>query len=480
MPTVPYFTLRAYNRDLLLDVEKTYLTAELTAVGASLTVESITGLGVGDYLLLGEFGQEKAEIVRIHTSTAPSGSTVTLTGNTTFTHERGTPIYRVDRNQVEFSIATTVTGSKTTLATQSIQADSLYSVYVDTTNTTGFGFYRFVNSGDTSYTNYSESIPYAGYNSQTLKIIFDSALVSLGLVDSAGQPRFTQAASREAAFQAVVDCQEELAGLRKRWSYLTDFNLSVSELSTGQDVYALPSTIAFENGNPAILAARIGSREDLKYIDKTWLNKRRLNVAKTTLGAAISATTATTITLTDSSDFDDSGSIQVVEDDGESIDIIAYTANNRSTNVLSGVTGIAATKANGAVVWQGATFGEPTHWTAFEDNIILDIPPDASWEQYNLFIDTYIRPTVVNDLADEAQFPVYVIKPYVTSRLAEILDDGPSERSRVFYQRYVDQRNVLLSGEQTGQFIRMKPSRLPDVTTDQRLQMVTKAESTNS
>src|SRR3990167_5281940 len=158
MSSTSFPVLQSYNPELLLNVLRTPLTADSTAASGTITVSNIVGVGVGDYLLIGEFGQETAEIVRVHTVTAPSGTTITLNANTTYAHIRGESVYRIDRNQVEFSRATTLTGSKSVLVTSDITPDSLYTVYEDTTNTTGFGFYRWKNSADTTYTNYSESL----------------------------------------------------------------------------------------------------------------------------------------------------------------------------------------------------------------------------------------------------------------------------------------------------------------------------------
>ena len=144
MATTPYVVLQAYNPDLLLDVQKTFTTADESSVDTTLTVESIVGFSDGDYVLIGEFGQEDAEIARI--SGSPSGTTLTFTGNLTYTHTKNTPVYNIDRNEVEFSRATTVSGSKSILTTVSITPDSLHTVYEDTSNTTGFGFYRWKNT----------------------------------------------------------------------------------------------------------------------------------------------------------------------------------------------------------------------------------------------------------------------------------------------------------------------------------------------
>lgn len=463
---VEYPTIKAFNPDLLVNAVQVELADDATAGASTLTVSSITGIGVGDYLLVGEFGLETAEIVRVSTGVAPSGTTITLNANAVYGHGRSTVIYRIDRNQVEFSRSTTLTGGKSVLATVDIQCDNLYTVYEDTTNSTGFGWYRFKNSGDTTYSNYSESYPYAGYGEQTVKKILDSALLILGIVNELGEPTFTPSLSRMAGVIAINDCQQELKELRHRWSYLTNFNYAIAELSTGQDTYSLPSDIAEEEGHLSIRAARISAQKDLKFIDKSQMDVRRENVVKTTLGSAISSTGDVTVTLADSSDFDDSGSILVVDDDGAGFDTITYTGNNRSTNVLSGVTGIAETHASGAIVLQGATLDKPVVYTVFEDSIVLDPIPSASWNLHNLIIDAYLDPTVINDLADEAEFPATVIKPYVAWRYAMILDGGQGSRIATLYGLYNAEKDKILRKEATGHYTKLQPNRRPDVTSN--------------
>lgn len=461
--SVTFPIIKAYNLDLLIDVAKVLLSTDSDAASSTLTVVSITGISVGDYLLIGEFGHETTEIVRVHTSTAPTGTTVTLNANTVYAHNRDTPIYVIDRNQVEFSRATTLTGSKSVLGTVDIMCDQLHTTYKDVTNSTGFGFYRFSNSADSAFTGYSESYPYAGYGQKTLKRVIDAACLLVGQVDELGNPQLPTSFSRESAVIAVNDCQLEMKELRHRWSYLTNFNYAVSELATGQDSYSLPSDIAQGEGSLSIFAARIGAQKDMKFIDKEILNERRENVVKDSLGSAITATSNTTVTLTDSSDFDSSGSFTVVDDDNTGIDPISYTSNNKATNVVSGVTGIAETHAAGSLVWQGITFGKPTRYAVYEDTIVLDPPPAVAWDNYNLLIDAYINPVVIDDLADEVDFPPSVIKPYLAWRIAQIVDQTKAPN---LYGLYLAEQAKILRKESTGQVTRMKPIFKPDVTSN--------------
>jgi len=463
-----YNTIQAFNADLLIDVSTLELQKDADSGDSTLTVVSILGVSVGDYIMIGEFGSETSEIQRVHTGTAPSGNTITLAGTLTYDHPRGIIMYIIDRNQVEFSRATTLTGSKSVLATVDIAADQIFTIYEDTTNTTGFGFYRWKNEGDTTYSNYSESTPYAGYGQQSLKKIFDSALGMVALIDEKGLPEFTDTITRALGVIAVNDCQQEMKEIKRRWSYLTDFDVVVSELETGQDSYELPSTIASEEGGTAIFSARVGSERDLTFRDKRQFDLRRVDVNKTTLGAAISTTGDVTATLTDSSDFLSAGSLLVIDDDNAGTDTIPYTSNNKATNVVSGVTDIDETHANGALVWQGVTLAEPRVFSVFEGNIKLDPPPSATFDNVNLYINMYTNAVVTDDLADEAKFPASVVKYYVAYRFALLLDGGAGPRSAELYQKYQIEQNKIVAKETTGQFTKLRPAKFPDMTTNMR------------
>jgi hypothetical protein len=57
---------------------ETFLTAEATAGVSTLTVGNIKNFAINQILLIGELGDENSEIIKTHTATAPTGSTITL------------------------------------------------------------------------------------------------------------------------------------------------------------------------------------------------------------------------------------------------------------------------------------------------------------------------------------------------------------------------------------------------------------------
>lgn len=142
--------------------------------GTTLTVKAVdTAGGVAwiddDYIILGEIGSKTAEILQLN-GVVSDGTSLIIdqsgSGGTRFAHSVDEPVYRIDFNQIEFSRATTASGTKTVLATQEIQPDDLFTRYEDSANSTGFGFVRWKNGS--SFSEYSAAIPYTGYTKKSL------------------------------------------------------------------------------------------------------------------------------------------------------------------------------------------------------------------------------------------------------------------------------------------------------------------------
>src|SRR3990167_6833867 len=166
--------LQAYNRALILDAEKTYLTVAAVAAATTLTVQS-TDLAPAaassdtwidnDYMIVGEIGQEGTEVMQVN-GAVTSATVITIDrsgqgGGLRYDHPIGTPIYRIAYNRVEFSYNTTdSTTSLTVSTTIRIQPDDEFTRYDDTTNTTGFGFIRFNNETANTFSSYSDGVNY--------------------------------------------------------------------------------------------------------------------------------------------------------------------------------------------------------------------------------------------------------------------------------------------------------------------------------
>ncbi len=83
----------------LEDLEKTALARSSIAGATTLNVFSGLGFGVDQFLILGNYGEENAEIVRIHNTTVPTNNQITLFAPTRFAHATNTPVRRILHNQ---------------------------------------------------------------------------------------------------------------------------------------------------------------------------------------------------------------------------------------------------------------------------------------------------------------------------------------------------------------------------------------------
>jgi len=161
------------NNLLVKNRERTYLTADVSAAGTTLTVKAVDAdvWSDNDWLIVGEIGSPNAEVLQVNG--APSdGTSLTVdnagSGGARYAHSANEPVYRIDYNQIKIYRATTEDGAKTNLTTVDLQPRDHETRYEDGINQTGFGFVTFYNSDDGSESPYSDAIPYAGQSDKSL------------------------------------------------------------------------------------------------------------------------------------------------------------------------------------------------------------------------------------------------------------------------------------------------------------------------
>ena len=362
------------------------MASSLAVGGTSATVEAYAGFADNDYLLFGNPGDEKTEILQVND--AAIDLTVTI-GAAVYLHPAGTPVYLIAYNQIEFSIATTETGTKTTLqAATALVVDGMEHIYDDTTNTTGFGFYRYKNAETATFSGYSDPIPYAGYDLDAAQTIFDRAL---SVTSTEVSPRMRY----EILFSFLNDFVAYANSVNIAWSEAKVIDTEMATLTEGDFEIALPTNIARRNDPSAIISLHINGYERLTYVPQREWNRATINLVYTTLAEAL-ATTDTDVTLTNSAAFFDSGSVLINDD------VISYTTNTRSTDTISGLTGIDAVAASGDYVFQNYLLGVPRIYTVTSaGNIRLWPLVDAATENRILFVDYYRKIPTVNSVGDK-------------------------------------------------------------------------------
>lgn len=365
------------NLPLPIDQEKTRLIADVSASASSITVDNISGFAINQILLFGSFGDTNSTIIKTHAATAPTGSTITLASALPFDYYSDTPITILDYDQVEYSRATTLTGSKTVLATQAINADRVESYYKDLNNSTGFAFARFKNSITNTFSVYTTGVPYTGNTYLSAEAIIRAAC------DDAGVEIGGQYSTESMLLKDINDAQDAITDLD--WIFELVKNDSAIQSTLYESTYDLNS-LTYQLKYPGIMqgikSVKFGS-QPLKYVDNDEMDDLNKEVHHTVFAAQANVG-ATSITLSDTNELSASGYIYA---GGQ---LISYTANSKATGVLSGISAsnITAIITSGSSAWQNVSPGLPTKYTITVDNkIVLNVPVDSDYAGQYLKIE---------------------------------------------------------------------------------------------
>ena len=387
--------------------EKTFLSADEAIGQTTLSVISGKNFSANEYVFKGNNGEETAEIRKVSSQT----DTTLVTDALDFASPRGTKIQFIPYNQIVVERSTDGGDNYTALDAVDIRPDST-ETYIQRSadDSTDYYKYRFYNSTTTLYSSYSDEVIATGFADNSVWSIKKRALSQLG--EEVGDV-LTDEFLNESLWEGRRELDNE-ASIGK-WSFRIKRNHNAGSIIPGTYQLTLPTNLRRPNTADNILSLRIGQDgQPLEYQDIVRFNKNYYNIYHTTLNGDV-ADTDTSIVLTDSGDFEDSGSISVAAPSiSGTIDSVAYTANTLSTNTISGVTGIADDgHSDGADVWQNANFGLPSAYTIDGENkkAEFDIPFDDDYAGENIYMDYYSAMPAYNsdaDILDEPEYDLFV------------------------------------------------------------------------
>lgn len=455
--------------ELIKDAETIILDADAAAGATTITVQSIIGVTTNNILFFREPGNEKAEIVATHASTSPSGNTVTLVAaGLVEAHPAGTKIYIIRANTVRFYRAATevdANSDDSTLsalaAAQDIDPTIVRNYYDDTVQTSGFYYYRLIDSINSVNLVYSDPIPWGQFQvqfaSNEVGYILDFVRRKLG-------HEWNDQFSKQAAIDEITACLSYIQGKLKHWSRYLVSDYAVGQTSRGIFDFALPADIYDNETNKSILQVRIGSAlRPLIPLDEREFDQMMEGVARTTVRTQTTVG-ATTLDVVNSYDFDDSGSVNVYS--SNTADAITYTGVTRSTTagVLTGVpaTGsgaITAIHAVGQNVWQNEREGQPTYFNVRNGRIRYWPIADSTWINKNVVMDYNEEATSVDSESDTIDAPRYDMvkhfllwqgKNYWRNNGRTDLEDGD-------FKMFQDILRSTIRNEVSGQKYKMTP-----------------------
>jgi hypothetical protein len=385
--------IASINKELFEDADKSYLSADVAAGESEITVESIKKFAVNKILFIGELGNEKSEIIKTHSSTSPSGSTVTLASVLLQSHQQGTVVYIIDYDQVELSHATAVDGTKTVIETIDIDPQEVDTIIKDSTYDSGYYFVRFKNSIDGTFSAYSDPAPYSGWEENQVAEIIQYALKRNKL------ETYTDNVNESFCISEINACLNFIKGKLKKWSELQNFDYSLGARTYGLMSFDLPDT-CYDKSKKSILGVRVGKGRYLTYKDKQEWQEILENIGHTTAVAA--SIGDITLEVDDSTILDDSGTIKVK---GVAI---TYTDKDDTTNTLSGIpasgTGsITATISTGDDVWQGNEEGEAEWFTIIDGKICILPLTDSANNGLPVLLDFWKEIPLIDSESDQIE-----------------------------------------------------------------------------
>lgn len=396
---------------LTLNAPKLVLDADAAAAATSITVKSILGVAINNILLFRDIGNEHAEIVATHASTAPTGNTVTLVAaGLVEAHPAGTVVYVIPWNQVRFySAATEIdanaaagVGLTALAAAQNIDPTEVDNIYVDTTASSGFLYYRFSDSINSVDDVYSDPIPYGAFQIQFAE---DEVGYALYKTKRKLGHEWDERFSEQAAMDEINACLHYIQGKLKRWSRYLVADHVLGQTARGVFDFALPADIYDSETNKSILQVRIGTAlTPLIPLDEKEFDTQMQEVVHTQVRTT-AVVGATTLAIDNSYDFTDDGSVNIYT--SNAVDAITYTDVTRSTTagVLTGVpaSGAGAIGVAHAVdvnVWQGEVEGQPRYFNVRSGRMRIWPLSDSTWQDKNVVMDYNQEVTSVDSFAD--------------------------------------------------------------------------------
>jgi hypothetical protein len=227
--------IRAINPDLS-KAPKTFLATATAASAATATVRNTSTFANNDYAQFGEPGEERTEIIKVTSVTAPN--TFTTMGAAKFPHGVDTAIYKLVYNQVKFYRSIDGGVTYPLLTTIDIQPDQRETVY-DDINAASTYYYKVSYYNQTSGIESTKSQPLiaTGYTTFSLKKLEDRVLV----LYPDREARFLQRGDlKDWINERYLMVQTDVNQLNKGY-FSKSNNASPLSLVSGTYSYALPS-----------------------------------------------------------------------------------------------------------------------------------------------------------------------------------------------------------------------------------------------
>lgn len=456
--------LRLSNTQLQTDALQSSFLAEPAVAGdAQIFLQDYTGFLDNQILLIEDFGAETAEIVTVNGNPTVNGGAI-LDAVLVRPHPVGCKVYILEFDQVEFSHATTVAGSKTTLTTTlgtglvALQADTKVQIYNETQFSSGYYFARYKHSISGVFSDYTDPLVYGGWTGNTVGYMIERALRDVGEELSTKVTRFD-------CYEWINTGIRQIQGKLKRWPEHYSYNAVLGQLQRGDNTTAMPTDAYDTETNKSLIALRIGTNGKLVYLSPGDFEELISGVRHTTVTSQATAG-QTTLTVDNSYDFDDAGYVSVyVNNTKYSIHYTGVTRGTGGTGILTGIpvagTGsITVTIPVATDVWQNELEGTPNWFTVRNAQIETWPLVDSAHDNANIYGDYAKVATSVDsdgDVIDLQRFDI--LQDFLSWRIeAKARNNGVLSMGMYIAKRFVPNSWYAQFQEKLNDAIKTLPS----------------------
>lgn len=435
----------------LLDIRAvTYLSANANTGATALPVDNAIDFTSGSTILLlvSSLGAENAEIL---SSVSHSNTSFTVPAST-MPHNRGDSVNQIAYDQILIQKSTTINGAYSTLATLTFQVTSFFTTFFDTAGlSTDYYKVQWRNSVTGEVSELSDSISATSFSEDSAGSLISSVLESMGI--SKGDKNINTQFMLGRLNDARTLVKGKLFGIRHSWNQQFEYPIKIL---AGTNYVDLPSDIDFNQTDRSLLSARLQidniiSPYNLQYIDKrSWNNLQYSSIGSRNVGQVSIA--GTSIVLESTGDLPASGSLFVATTDfNQTIMQISYTANNKTTNTLTGVTGVTRIIPIGTQIWLRPILNQPVYYTVYDDKIVFDRVVPDSMQGNNLYIDYYKKFSPITSISDVLDEPYREIYKSFLRYAVKYRKDTSTPKTDPDYKEFEELIESLFNNLYTGQ-----------------------------
>lgn len=455
-------TLYLNLTDLTRDKRSTFLTENVVTLGSTLAVQSIVGFesldtSSGQVLCIGKIGDERTEIRRTSNTTgqgpSPAYKWIYLRDTLQFDHPQDTPVTVVDYDRAETQWAASVNGTKATVVAYpaNITPDIPEMLYVDTSATAGFFFQRFNRTIDSQNSDWSDAIPYGGYDDNMVFAIKKRA------IDELGEEIDGKVITHEFLNQCLWQARREYHQAPGKRPFRRKFNTVIGTAFTGSYRIELPTDVEKPYSAENVNGVRIGPNANMEYYDKKEWDFDYRNVPHTTLSAAY-VRGARDLYVASARDFNESGAVMIENSS------ITYSAKSNSGGTLRISADGGSDCSSGSDVWQNVSYGLPSKFTVWADPegsayIYFNRPIETAYIGMNIYSDYYRTLVGYNsdaDTLDEPKYDFYV--DYLKAKIRHRRNKGDNDITQDSnYKLYLFHKTEALSSEKLSADITVRP-----------------------